>query len=157
MAEKCIFNHERCEPSLLCGQCPHYLQRSFDRGDTLEYRAGVNDEWHSFSKNTCCDGFKFLQHLQYRVKPAEPEIKTGEVVLVPLAEERESLKEFKKYICGHYRVESVNDLPLSTNQYADFMQMYEAGWGMREQKFIDKMLEKAIRESNGKEESHNED
>lgn len=88
MAEKCIYNHERCEPSLLCGQCPHYLQRSFDRGDTLEYKAGVNDEWHSFSKNTCCDDFKFLQHLQYRVKPAVPEIKTGEGVQIPLVEEK---------------------------------------------------------------------
>lgn len=77
------------------------------------------------------------------------------IEVVPLTEERESLKEFKKYICGHYRVESVNDLPLSTKQYADFMQMYEAGWGMREQKFIDKMIEKAV--ENGKTESHNED
>ena len=35
---------------------------------------------------------------------------------------------------------------MGVNQYADFMQMYEAGWNMREQKFIDKMLEKAIGE-----------
>lgn len=63
-----------------------------------------------------------------------------EIEVIPLDEDRESLKEFKKYICNKYRVENVDDSPLSIKEYADLMEVYEAGWRAREQKIVDNLL-----------------
>lgn len=66
--------------------------------------------------------------------------------VMPMEAERPSLKAFKTYICARYRVENVNDLPMSTSEYGNLMSVFEAGWGAREQEFIDKMLEKGAEE-----------
>lgn len=67
---------------------------------------------------------------------------TFNIEVVPMESERPSLKAFKTYICARYRVENVNDLPMSTSEYANLMSIFEAGWSAREQEFINKMLEK---------------
>lgn len=55
-------------------------------------------------------------------------------------EERESLKKFKEYICNRYRVKNVNDTPISIEEYAELMTIYEAGWDAREQLLVDKLF-----------------
>lgn len=64
------------------------------------------------------------------------------IEVVPMESERPSLKAFKTYICARYRVESVNDLPMSTSEYGNLMSIFEAGWGAREQEFINRTLER---------------
>ena len=54
------------------------------------------------------------------------------IEVVPMESERPSLKAFKAYICARYRVENVNDLPLTVNEYANLMSIFEADWGARE-------------------------
>lgn len=49
-------------------------------------------------------------------------------------------EEFKKWMCRHFHVETVDDLPFDVKTYCDFMECFEAGWYGREQKLIDKML-----------------
>lgn len=53
---------------------------------------------------------------------------TFSVEVVSVGQDRPSLKAFKDFICNKYRVKSVNDLPMSINEYADLMQVFEAGW-----------------------------
>ena len=67
---------------------------------------------------------------------------TFNIEVVPMEAERPSLKAFKTYICARYRVDNVDDLPMSTSEYANLMSIFEAGWGAREQEFINKSLEK---------------
>lgn len=69
---------------------------------------------------------------------------TLSVEVIPVSQDRPSLKAFKDFICNKYRVKSVNDLSMSINEYADLMQVFEAGWSAREQEFINRMLEKKI-------------
>lgn len=64
------------------------------------------------------------------------------IEVISLNEDRESLKEFKKYICNKYRVKNVDDTPLSIKEYAEFITIYEAGWQAREQKWIDELFTK---------------
>ena len=54
--------------------------------------------------------------------------------------DRPSLKAFKEYMCNKYRVQSVNDIPISINEYADMMDLFERGWAAREQAFIDRVM-----------------
>lgn len=67
---------------------------------------------------------------------------TLNIEVVPMESERPSLKAFKAYICARYRVKNVNDLPMSTSEYGNLMSIFEAGWGAREQEFVNTMLEK---------------
>ena len=76
-------------------------------------------------------------------------------ISITVETERPSLKAFKEYMCNRYRVKTVNDLPMSVNEYADFMQAFEAGWSAKEKEMLDKMLERVGKI--GKEKSHNED
>lgn len=69
---------------------------------------------------------------------------TFEVEVIHVSQDRPSLKAFKDFICNKYRVKSVNDLPMSVNEYADLMQVFEAGWSAREHEIINRMLEKKI-------------
>lgn len=62
--------------------------------------------------------------------------------VVSMESERPSLKAFKTYICARYRVKNVNDLPMSTSEYGNLMSIFEAGWGAREQEFINRTLER---------------
>lgn len=67
------------------------------------------------------------------------------VQFIPIEEDRDSLKAFKKYICSKYRVKSVDDVPLTMHEYADMMQIYEAGWQAREQKLVDELCDSVKR------------
>lgn len=67
------------------------------------------------------------------------------VQFIPMEEDRDSLKAFKEYICNKYRVKSVDDVPLTSYEYADMMQMYEAGWQAREQKLVDELCDSVKR------------
>ena len=62
------------------------------------------------------------------------------IEVIPVGQDRPSLKAFKDFICNKYRVKSVNDLPMSINEYADLMQVFEAGWSARESEILNKML-----------------
>lgn len=45
--------------------------------------------------------------------------------------DRPSLKAFKKYICNKYRVENVDDVPITIQEYAEQLIIFESGWGAR--------------------------
>lgn len=64
------------------------------------------------------------------------------IKVIPVEEERPSLKAFKAYLCNKYRVKNVNDIPISINEYADLMQVFEAGYQAKEQEIVDKVIEK---------------
>ena len=49
-------------------------------------------------------------------------------------------EEFKKWMCNHFRVKSVNDLPFDVRTYCDFMECFEAGWHGREQQILNRIL-----------------
>lgn len=62
-----------CKPSLICGDCENRtaeLKNALEEGKMLQYQK-ENGEWVDFSKNTVCDDFKFQEHLNYRIKPAD--------------------------------------------------------------------------------------
>lgn len=46
------------------------LKNAYEAGKMLQYQK-ENGEWVDFSKNTVCDDFKFQEHLNYRIKPAD--------------------------------------------------------------------------------------
>ena len=64
---------------------------------------------------------------------------------IKVEEERPSLKAFKTYMCNKYRVKNVNDIPISINEYADLMQVFEAGYRAKEQEIFDKVVEKCTK------------
>ena len=49
-------------------------------------------------------------------------------------------EEFKQWMCRHFHVQTVDDLPFDIKTYCDFMECFEAGWRGREQIILDKML-----------------
>lgn len=62
--------------------------------------------------------------------------------------ERPSLTAFKEWMCNRYRVKSVDDIPISVNEYAEKMTIFEAGWSAREHELLDRMLSKAVENGN---------
>lgn len=54
--------------------------------------------------------------------------------------DRPSMKAFRKYICNKYRVENVDDVPITIDEYVEQMTIFESGWGAREQALLDKLL-----------------
>ena len=63
--------------------------------------------------------------------------------VIPKEVERKSLKAFKEWICNHYRVKSVNNLPMSTKEYAEYMIVFEAGYSAKSQEIIDRLINNA--------------
>lgn len=61
-------------------------------------------------------------------------------IIVEIAEDRPSLKAFKEYMCNKYRVKSVDEIDMTVNEYADFMDVFEAGWGAKEKMLLDRAL-----------------
>lgn len=70
-------------------------------------------------------------------------MKTGlEIFIEPITEDRPSLKAFKKYMCNKYRVENVNEIKITIQEYAEQMDIFESGWYAKEQMLIDRLLNK---------------
>lgn len=72
-----------CKPSLICGDCENRtaeLKNALEAGKMLQYQK-ENGEWVDFSKNTVCDDFKFQEHLNYRIKPADSDKKSDGVYI----------------------------------------------------------------------------
>ncbi len=63
-----------------------------------------------------------------------------EIFIEPITEDRPSLKAFKDYMCNHYRVQSVNDINITVQEYAELMKVFEAGWCAKEQMLLDRVL-----------------
>ena len=63
-----------------------------------------------------------------------------EIFIEPVTEDRPSLKAFKDYMCNHYRVQSVNDINITVQEYAELMTVFEAGWSAKEQMLLDRIL-----------------
>ena len=63
-----------------------------------------------------------------------------EIFIEPVTEDRPSLKAFKEYMCNHYRVQSVNDIEMTVQEYAELMTIFEAGWSAKEQFLLNRML-----------------
>ena len=63
-----------------------------------------------------------------------------EIFIEPITEDRPSLKAFKEYMCNHYRVQSVDDIKITVQEYAELMTVFEAGWGAKEQMLLDRIL-----------------
>ena len=51
---------------------------------------------------------------------------TLEVILMEV--DRPSLKAFKNYMCNKYEVKNVGDIDMSIKEYADLMEVFEAGY-----------------------------
>ena len=62
-----------------------------------------------------------------------------EIFIEPVTEDRPSLKAFKEYMCNHYRVQSVNDINITVQEYAELMTVFEAGWSAKEQMLLDRI------------------
>ena len=43
-------------------------------------------------------------------------------------------------MCNHYRVQSVNDINITVQEYAELMTVFEAGWSAKEQVLLDRIL-----------------
>ena len=66
---------------------------------------------------------------------------TGLQILVePITEDRPSLKAYKEYMCNKYRVKSVNDIKISVQEYADKMDIFEAGYSAKEMQLLNRAL-----------------
>ena len=63
-----------------------------------------------------------------------------EIFIEPVTEDRPSLKAFKDYMCNHYRVQSVGDINITVQEYAELMTVFEAGWSAKEQMLLDRIL-----------------
>ena len=53
-----------------------------------------------------------------------------------------SLKAFREYMCNKYHVKSVDDIDISTKEYADLLTVFEAGYAAKEKEIIDRWFEK---------------
>ena len=65
---------------------------------------------------------------------------TLEVILMEV--DRPSLKAFKNYMCNKYEVKNVDDIDMSIKEYADLMEVFEAGYAAKEKEIIDRLFEK---------------
>lgn len=74
-------------------------------------------------------------------KEINEQLKSYELeIIIEVAEDRPSLKAFKEYMCNKYHVKSVDEIDMTVNEYADFMDVFEAGWGAKEKMLIDRAL-----------------
>ena len=65
-----------------------------------------------------------------------------QIFVEPITEDRPSLKAYKEYMCNKYRVKSVNDIKISIQEYADKMDIFEAGWQAKESQLLERLLNK---------------
>ncbi len=65
---------------------------------------------------------------------------TLEVILMEV--DRPSLKAFKNYMCNKYEVKNVDDIDMSIKEYADLMEVFEAGYAAKEKEIIDRLFKK---------------
>ena len=62
--------------------------------------------------------------------------------VIPMEVDRPSLKAFKNYMCNKYEVKNVDDIDMSIKEYADLMEIFEAGYTAKEKEIIDRWFEK---------------
>lgn len=56
--------------------------------------------------------------------------------------DRPSLKAFKNYMCNKYKVKNVDYIDMPIKEYADLMEVFEAGYAAKEKEIIDRLFEK---------------
>lgn len=56
--------------------------------------------------------------------------------------DRPSLKAFKNYMCNKYKVKNVDYIDMPIKEYADLMEVFEAGYTAKEKEIIDRLFEK---------------
>ena len=62
--------------------------------------------------------------------------------VIPMKADRPSLKAFKNYMCNKYKVKNVDYIDMPIKEYADLMDVFEAGYTAKEKEIIDRLLEK---------------
>jgi hypothetical protein len=62
--------------------------------------------------------------------------------VIPMEVDRPSLKAFKNYMCNKYEVKNVDDIDMPIKEYADLMEIFEAGYAAKEKEIIDRWFEK---------------
>ena len=62
--------------------------------------------------------------------------------VIPMEVDRPSLKAFKNYMCNKYEVKNVDDIDMPIKEYADLMEIFEAGYVAKEKEIIDRWFEK---------------
>lgn len=56
--------------------------------------------------------------------------------------DRPSLKAFKNYMCNKYEAKNVDDIDMPIKEYADLMEVFEAGYAAKEKEIIDRLFKK---------------
>jgi len=62
--------------------------------------------------------------------------------VIPMKVDRPSLKAFKNYMCNKYEVKNVDDIDMPIKEYADLMEVFEAGYAAKEKEIIDRLFKK---------------
>lgn len=52
------------------------------------------------------------------------------------------VEAFENYMCNKYEVKNVDDIDMSIKEYADLMEVFEAGYVEKEKEIIDRLFEK---------------